>query len=66
MIYQRTWKLAHTDICDKHAPTESLRQKERSNPWMTHDIIKLMYERDHVHAKATQTNDSRSFMARLP
>ena len=24
---------------------------------MTHDIIKLMYERDHVHAKATQSND---------
>ena len=53
------WKLAYTDICDKHAPMKSLRQKERSNPWMTHDIIKLMYERDHVHAKATQSNDSR-------
>ena len=26
---------------------------------MTHDIIKLMYERDHVHAKATQGNDSK-------
>ena len=26
---------------------------------MTHDIIKLMYERDHVHAKATPSNDSR-------
>ena len=37
----------------------SLRQKERSNAWMTHDIIKLMYECDHVHPKATQNNDSR-------
>ena len=53
------WKLAYSDICDKRAPMKSLRQKERSNPWMTHDIIKLMYERDHVHAKATQSNDSR-------
>ena len=26
---------------------------------MTYDIIKLMYERDHVHAKVTQSNDSR-------
>ena len=26
------WKLAYTDICDKHAPMKSLRQKERSNP----------------------------------
>ena len=25
---------------------------------MTHDIIKPMYESDHVHAKATQSNDS--------
>ena len=26
---------------------------------MTHDIIKLMHERYHVHAKATQSNGSR-------
>ena len=50
-------KLAYTDICDKHAPTKSLRQKGRSNLWMSHDIKKLMYGRDHVHAKATQSND---------
>ena len=53
------WKLAYTDICDRHAPMKSLRLKKRSNPWMTHDIIKLMYERDYVHAKATQSNDSK-------
>ena len=53
------WKLAYTDIWDKHVQMKSLRQKERPNPWMTHDITKLMYERDHVHAKATQSNDSR-------
>ena len=53
------WKLAYTDICDRHAPMKSLRLKKRSNPWMTHDIIKLMYERDHVHNKATQSNDSK-------
>ena len=53
------WKLTYTDICDRHAPMKSLRLKKRSNPWMTHDIIKLMYERDYVHAKATQNNDSK-------
>ena len=26
---------------------------------MTHDIIKLMYESDHVHGTATQSNDSK-------
>ena len=51
------WKLSYTDICDKHVPIKSLRLKKRPNPWMTHDIIKTIYERDHVHAKATQSND---------
>ena len=58
-ISEKRWKLAYTDICDKRAPMKSLRQKERSDPWMTYAIIKLMYERDHVHYKATQSNDSR-------
>ena len=51
------WKLAYTEICDKHPPAKSLRLKKRSNPWITHDIIKLMYQRDIVHAKAVQKND---------
>ena len=58
-ISRERWKLAYIDICDKHAPIKSFRLKKRSNPWITHDIIKLMYERDHVHAKATQSNDSK-------
>ena len=37
------WKLTYTDICDKHAPMKSLRQKERSNPWMAHDIHHKAY-----------------------
>ena len=53
------WKLAYTDVCDKHYPMKSLRLKKRSNRWMTHNIIKLMYECDHVHAMATQSNDSK-------
>ena len=48
------WKLAYTDICDKHVPMKSLK---RPNPWITHDIIKPVYERDHVHANATQSNN---------
>ena len=51
------WKLAHTDICDKHAQMKILRLNKRSSRWMTPDIIKLMDERDHVHAKATQSNE---------
>ena len=47
-------ELAHTYICDKHAQMKSLRLKKRTSRWMTPDIITLMDERDHVHAKATQ------------
>ena len=51
------WKLAYTEICDKHAPRKSLRLKKRSNPWITHDIIKLLYKCDNVHANAIQKSD---------
>ena len=50
-------ELAHTDIFDKHAQMKSLRLKKRPSRWMTPDIITLMDERDHVHAKATQSNE---------
>ena len=36
---------------------KSLKLKNRSNPWITHDILKLMYQRDNAHAKAIQKND---------
>ena len=55
-ISWQRWKSAYTDICDNHAPMKSLRLQKRSNPWMTHDIIKLMmYERHHLHVKVTQS-----------
>ena len=57
-IWWERWKLAYAYICDKHAPMKGLILKKRSSPWMTLDIIKFLYERDHVHANATQSNDS--------
>ena len=62
------WKLAYTEICDKHAPMKSLRlRKKRSNLWITHDIIKFMYQHDNVHAKAIQNNNSlRSYFSASP
>ena len=50
-ISRKHCKLAYTEICDKHAPMKSLRLKKRSNPWITHDIIKLMYQRENVYTK---------------
>ena len=36
---------------------KSLRLKKWSNPLITHDTIKLMCQRDNVHATAIQKND---------
>ena len=60
------WKLAYTDIFDKHAPMKILRQKERSNPWMTHDIIKLMHVWARPCTRQCYTKQWFKIMARLP
>ena len=51
------WKHNFTEICNKNAPIKVARLKKRSNPWVTPDVVKLMYDRDHVHAKAMKTKD---------
>ena len=49
------WKVKFNEICNKHAPIKLARLKKRSNPWIIPDVVKLMYKRDHVHAKAGRT-----------
>ena len=49
------WKLKFNEICNKNAPIKVARLKKRSNPWITPDVVKLMYKRDYVHAKAVRT-----------
>jgi len=46
-----------TQICNKHAPIKSFRLKNRNTPWISKEIIKLMYERDHLHKKAKKQNN---------
>ncbi len=55
------WYSTFIELCDKYAPIKEIRVKDRNNPWVTSDIIKLMYERDHVHKKAVKTGDSLLF-----
>jgi len=35
------------NICDKHAPLVSVRQKQRGVPWINNDYLKLARERDY-------------------
>ena len=44
-------------ISDKHAPFVTRRLKQRNNPWVTNEIIELMYERDYVKKQAVLKKD---------
>ena len=47
-----TWKSNFLCISDKHAPIKVTRVKDRHNPWINAEIIKLMYRRDYLHKRA--------------
>lgn len=51
------FKRVFTSVCDKHVPLVTRRMKNRYNPWITSDIVKLMYDRDHVKTKAQDLKD---------
>jgi exonuclease III len=51
------WFSNFMNICDKHAPMRECRVKDRCNPWITPEIIKMMYKRDYLHRKALANND---------
>ena len=54
------WKDGFTETCNSHAPLRTMRVKNRHNPWITPDIVKLMYERDFTHRKAKEkVNDDK-------
>ncbi len=52
------WKYHFDRICLKHSPVKTVRVKNRHNPWMTHDILTLMYERDYLNRKAIKAKDN--------
>jgi hypothetical protein len=52
------WKHDYLSICNKHAPFKEVRVKDRHNPWITSEIIKLMYKRDYIGEKAKIENDT--------
>ena len=53
-----SWKSTYEMICSVHTPIKQIRVKNRDNPWMTRDILNLMYQRDHLHKEATRRKNS--------
>ncbi len=47
-----SFKSAFLEISDRHAPVKSLRLKDRFNPWIDNNIVKLMYKRDYIKEQA--------------
>lgn len=46
------------ETSNKHAPMVKRRLKKRVNPWMSSDIVKLMYKRDYYKKKAISADNS--------
>ena len=51
------WKNEFLKVSNKHAPIVERRLKSRNNPWITPNIIKLMYRRDFLHKRAVTLKD---------
>ena len=51
------WKMLFLNVSNTHAPIKVSRLKNRCSTWISPDIIKCMYSRDHFHKKAIKSND---------
>lgn len=54
------WSTQVTYVMNKHAPLRHHRVKHRQNPWMTREILTLMYQRDHLHQQMLKFPDNTS------
>ena len=45
-------------LSDKHAPMQTRKLKNRSNPWMNGDILKMIYECEYLKRKAVSCADN--------
>ena len=54
----KTWYFKVNKVMNRHAPLKTYRVKSRSSPWITQDIIYLMYRRDHIYKKANKTKNN--------
>ena len=49
------FKKSFITIANKHAPMKMMRAKERYYPWVNLEIVKLIYERNHIKKRAVKT-----------
>ena len=51
------WLSEHIKICQKHAPINTHKIRDRNNPWVTPAIRQMMYDCDCWHKQATTTKN---------
>jgi hypothetical protein len=51
------WKSIFNYVCNLHAPLKESRVKERHNPWITPQVVNMMYKRDYLHSQANKTKN---------
>ena len=51
------WQNKFLKVSNKHAPIVERRLKSRNNPWITPNIVTLMYRRDFLHKRAVILKD---------
>ncbi len=56
-----SWSSMVLSIMNKHAPLKIHRLKDRNNPWITREIVLLMYKRDNIHKKAVRSSNQQLF-----
>ena len=49
-----TFKNAFIEISNKHAPVTNRRLRDRYNPWMSSNILQLIYKRDYTKQQAVK------------
>ena len=54
----RDWSNAFNTVGNKHVKIKEIRVKDRSNPWMTNEILALRYKRDYTHRMAVRLSSS--------
>ena len=60
----KAWSAFHglfAGVIDKVAPVKKVRLKQRSEPWITHEILELIKERDKVLLEFKRSNQKSSY-----
>ena len=54
----RDWSNAFNTVVNKHVKIKEIRVKDRSNPWVTNEILALIYKRDYTHRMTVRLSSS--------